>query len=100
MKKFLLSVACSVLFLVGCSHAPVQGLVYSDVQYADLATNNQSGSRMGEACAVSYFGLVAIGDATIETARRNGGVNMITSVDQKYKNYLVYQKSCTVVRGR
>jgi hypothetical protein len=88
--------------LQGCAHsAPVMGALYSDVDYASGATSNQSGNRVGESCATSYLGLVALGDASIETARRNGGVTLISAVDQKVWSLLgAYTKVCTVVRGR
>ena len=89
-----------LLILSGCAHAPVTGLLYSDVTYPSTATSNPTGNRIGESCASSILGLIAMGDASIETARRNGGINMITSIDEHYLNYFFYQKSCTVVRGR
>lgn len=87
--------------LAGCTHAPLVGGIYSDVASGVAATSNTSGNRVGEACANSWFWLVAMGDASIEAARRNGGITMISSVDQEDKNILfVYQQHCTTVRGR
>jgi hypothetical protein len=89
--------------LSGCAvaRAPVTGFWYSDVQSSTTATSNQAGNRVGEACAISYLGVVATGDASIETARRNGGITMVSSVDETAKSYLgVYAKFCTIVRGR
>lgn len=79
----------------------VQGLLYADIQDSVQATSNQTGNRVGEACASSILGLVAFGDATIESARRNGGITMISSVDEHMSNILgVYSKYCTIARGR
>ncbi len=88
----------------GCAglspRAPVPGVLFSDVAGPEAATSNQNGSRAGEACVKSILGLVATGDASIETARRNGGITMITSVDVSFANYLgVFSKYCTIVRG-
>lgn len=81
--------------------APVPGLFYSDTQAGLGATANQAGNRLGEACATSYLGLIAMGDASIEAARRNGGITMISSVDESFSSILgVYSKYCTQVRGR
>jgi hypothetical protein len=87
----------------GCAMArsPVTGFVYSNTQAGLGATSNQAGNRVGKACATSYLGAFASGDATIETARRNGGITLITSVDEESSSILgVYAEYCTVVRGR
>ena len=97
-RTFALSILA--LTMVGCAHGPVNGFLYSDITVPTGATSNPTGNRIGESCASSILGLVAMGDASIETARRNGGINMITSIDEHYLNYFFYQKSCTVVRGR
>lgn len=86
--------------LAGCA-TPLPGLIYSDTSGGKIATSNQSGNRVGEACATSILSLIATGDASIETARRNGGITMISSVDDKFNNILfLYSKYCVVVRGR
>jgi len=101
MKK-LISVFL-LLALSSCATSfrqPVAGFLYSDVLSSESVTSNQAGNRVGEACAQSYFGLIATGDASIETARRNGGITQISSVDGKTEGLLVYSKYCVIVRGR
>ena len=96
-------IASFSLILVSCaSLPPTPGILYSDVQYAQQSTSNQTGNRIGEACSTSILGLVAMGDSTIEAARRNGGITMISSVDRSHKSFLGfgYAKNCTIVRGR
>jgi hypothetical protein len=92
------------LLVSGCAsmRAPTYGVLYTDVHAGEGVTESQSGNRVGEACAMSILGLVAIGDASIEAARRNGAVTMITSVDAHYYSLLgfVYSKYCAIVRGR
>src|SRR3954453_3131501 len=76
---------------------PMPGLIYSDTSAGESTTGNSAGNRVGEACSQSYFGLVSPGDATVEAARRNGGITMISSVDETFKNYFFfYGKYCTV----
>lgn len=103
MQKRIAAALFCVLALSGCAVArtPVTGLWYSDVQGGVGATGNQTGNRVGESCAQSILGLAAFGDASIETARRNGGITMISSVDGRAEGILgVWAKYCTVVRGR
>jgi hypothetical protein len=81
--------------------SPLTGFAYTDLNAGMGATSNQAGNRVGEACGTSILGLVATGDATIETARRNGGITMISAIDEKFDSVLgVYSKYCVIVRGR
>jgi hypothetical protein len=77
------------------------GAWYSDVKAGLGATSHVGANLVGEACASSILGLVATGDASIETARRAGKINQILSVDEHITSVLgVYAKYCTVVRGK
>jgi len=103
MLKKSLSVL-ALVSLAACafpSKAPLMGAIYSDIHSGDGATSNPSGTKTGEACVSSILGVYAAGDASIETARRNGGITQITSVDNHTSNILgFYATHCTVVRGK
>jgi hypothetical protein len=93
----------SLAVLSSCATArqPVTGFWYSDTQSSVTATAAPAGNRVGEACVVSYLGAYAKGDATIETARRNGGIREVSSVDETATSILgIYAKYCTIVRGK
>jgi hypothetical protein len=101
MKALLALMA--LILVTGCATArsPVSGAWYSDVKSSVTATSNQTGNRAGQACASSILGLIATGDSSIEAARRAGGINLITSVDESAESILgLYAKHCTIVRGR
>jgi hypothetical protein len=93
----------SLVFFAGCATAgrsPLTGVWYTNVQ-AGLAATPQVGPKYGEACASSILGIIATGDASIETARRNGGIASIASVDEKMSGILgFYATHCTIVRGK
>jgi hypothetical protein len=76
------------------------GLLFDDTITPVTATASQPGNRIGEACATSIFGLISRGDASVETARRNGAITLISTVDESYSNVLGIGRLCTVVRGR
>jgi hypothetical protein len=57
------------------------------------------GKKTGEACSQHWAGVVALGDASIETAAKNGEITRIKSVDYYAKNQIVMGRFCTVVRG-
>ncbi len=87
----------------GCAMAlksPVTGFWYTGVTDGVAATP-QVAVKRGEACATSILGLIATGDASIEAARKNGGINSIASVDGKSTGILgLYASYCTIVHGK
>jgi hypothetical protein len=101
MRRIIL---CTLLFAAnGCASlkAPMPGLLFTHNDNGLVATANPAGNRVGEACLSSYLGLISLGDATIETARRNGGITTITSVDESTTSILFfYGKYCVTVRGK
>ena len=57
------------------------------------------GAKTGKACAQSWAGVVALGDASIEAAAKNGGITRVRSADYHAVNQIVMGKFCTIVRG-
>lgn len=92
-----------LIALSGCATAksPVTGFWYTDIYSSEAVTSNPAGNKIGEACNMSILGLIATGDSSIETARRNGGITTITSVDYRSNSIAgVYAKYCAIVRGK
>jgi hypothetical protein len=57
-------------------------------------------TKKGTAQAVSIFSLVAVGDASIDAAKANGGLKNIKYVDWKADNILgIYGTYTTIVYG-
>lgn len=107
LKKLASAAALGVvgIAMTGCLSVPVmppQGILFNDY-YAPLDFDQQEssvGMRSGEASTMSVLGLVAMGDASIDTAARNGGITTIHGADYHYFNVLgVYQTYTTIVRG-
>lgn len=91
----LLSAGCAVVA------SPVSGFLYTDVKGPVDSTDGAIGQKRGEACAISILGIVAVGDASIDTAKRNGGITEIQSVDHQSTSCLtLYGKFCTLVTGK
>lgn len=104
MKKlFAIVIAGALALLVsGCGSAafPVNGVLFTQAKGPVTATSNGSGSKEGRAECVSYLSLVALGDCSVETAAKNGGISQIKSVDSDVFNILgLYTKYTTVVKG-
>jgi hypothetical protein len=82
---------------------PGVGLLYSDVKSpmtTDFNKQDAPPTKTGKAMAENILGLIVVGDASVEAAAANGGIQKIQWVDYEYKNILgVYAKFTTVVHG-
>jgi hypothetical protein len=77
----------------------MQGLLYEN-QKTSLFETGISSKKEGVACAVSYLGLVALGDASISESQKNGKIEEISSIDLESFGFLgVYAKLCVVTKG-
>lgn len=84
----------------GCSVSPVQGAINVAKWDGPISNPTVSAQKNGEACAHSILGLVAFGDASIETAKRNAGIKKVATVDHRTLNvFYFYGGYCTVVYG-
>ncbi len=103
MKKFSVSVVLAsfvMMLMVGCAVVtPMNGSLYTDLK-GPLSIGTASGSdKTGEAKSTSIFG-VALGDSSISTAMRMGGITKVHHVDCHVKNILgIYAEYTTIVYG-
>lgn len=73
--------AAAVLVSCGAVKAPVSGGIYTDVKDGLAVTANAGSSKVGTATVTGYVGVIAIGDASIQTAAKQGGISRIHHVD-------------------
>ena len=100
----LLTLFFVAIFSSGCVTSPVQGVLYSDLKHSGLGTlaiNEQvKSTKEGKASCKGFLGLFAVGNCTIEEAKKNGQISKIGSVNYKTTSYLgIYTKYTTVVKG-
>ena len=90
-----------VFMLAGCQTvaSPVSGIFMQNVGIPLDAGTTSVGSKEGKACATSYFGFYAHGDASIKAAAAAGGITKIDTVDAEVTSLVVIGTWCTVVRG-
>lgn len=103
MKKTLTIVA-AVLLLASCgrTQSGVTGGLYTSWQdtIPGSINNSVAVSKRGEACATNILGVVALGNSSIEEAKKAGKIRNVAFADTNYLSILgVYQKGCTVVKG-
>ncbi len=91
MKKLLTSFALlAVVFFSGCATSFPRGDFYVGLKFPVAVTNNKlpENVKIGTAECKSVLGLVATGDASIQTACKNGGITVIHHVDWEVENIL------------
>jgi hypothetical protein len=105
MKKYI-SIALLSLFVVSCaqtSNGVNAGFIYNSWKDRDPISrvdNSIAASRSGQACVHNVLGLVATGDSSIDSAKKNGNITKVTHVDRNFMSVLgFYAEGCTVVYG-
>lgn len=101
VRTFLALALCSGM-LSGCAAgvAPVTGFIFTEVS-GPLAATTGAAARTGTATCQSILGAVALGDCSVDAAKKNGGITTVASVDYKTRSILgVYAEVTTVVRGK
>ena len=85
MKKVFMILCAAVVALVmtGCGAIGMVGAVYQNVTQPVTVTSNAIGHKVGTAKCMSILGIVALGDAGINEAAKNGGIKKISHVDCK-----------------
>lgn len=89
-KSMILVYAAALMLLAGCASPIPMGTIYTDVKLPVSATANvdTSNLKVGRSMCKSYVGLVTVGDASIEAAKKNGGIKKVVAVDWKAKSTL------------
>jgi hypothetical protein len=105
MKSVLTLVlaAGATVMLSGCAMAGpglVTGGLYSGYTIGS-SVGTGAGGKTGEACAMSILGIVALGDGSIDAAKKAGGITTVATVDHKSFGILsLYGNVCTIVTGQ
>ncbi len=96
----LSALAASVALLAGCASYAPQGIIYNGAKVGTAVNNGVPADKTGQACATSVLGLVATGDASIETAKINGGITNVATINYQVNNVLgLYGTYCVIVTG-
>jgi len=104
MRKLSLAVLglVGVLGVAGCGAVgPLPGILYTNTKFPSIASQSGPGSKVGTAMARSYLGMVAVGDASVDAACKNGGITKISTVDTRGTTILgFYSTWTTIVTGQ
>lgn len=97
--KTLIVAAGAAFMLSSCGAAvmtPAAGYLYTDVKAPLTATSNSGSGKVGSGEIASILGIVATGDASIESAAKSAGITKIHHVDYHTKNILGVYATWTV----
>ena len=97
----VLTILCvGLVFSTGCIQSPTgPGLIFMNVKGPLGPAGGTATPKKGEACARVLFHLFAWGDASIESAKRNGGITDVATVDHQSFNLIGFGSFCTHVYG-
>ncbi len=104
MKKLaaLLGLAAGMATMSGCAMAGpgmVYGTIYSGYTIGG-GVGAGTGNKVGSACAMSILGVIAVGDASIDAAKKDAGITNVANVDHESFGILgIYANVCTKVTG-
>ena len=100
MKKLLL-IAMLAVGLSGCAAVPSHlGMALVQIDKEGVTVADASARKMGRACGSNILGVVALGDLSIEKAKRSAGIQKVATVDKEVKSFFgVYSHVCTIVTG-
>ncbi|MDF2446360.1 MAG: uncharacterized protein K0S46_1596 [Moraxellaceae bacterium] len=103
MKLHQLAIATVAASLLGgCAvvASPTTGALYTKVQGPITTGTGTTSAKSGQACATNILGLIATGDASVDAAKKAGGISTVASVDHDSMSILgLYATFCTVVKG-
>ena len=101
MVRVLVVCVCVLsLVFAGCATYQPQGCLFNASKGSVGAAGPTGYAKVGKATSTSILGLVATGDASIETAAKNGGIKTIKFVDYEVNNILgIYGQYTTIVYG-
>lgn len=100
-KIFFIGTLLASSLFAGCAvvMSPMNGAIYTGVKW-DGAVGDAQDSKSGTTCAQNILGVVAIGDASINTAKGNGGIDKVAYVDHESTSILsTYSEYCVTAYG-
>lgn len=102
LLKLVAAIAVVAMLLPSCAlvKSPLSATVYTDVKAPVAVTGNAVSNKVGTSKAQSYLGVVAVGDASIDAAAKQGGITKIHHVDEHATNVLgVFARYEVIVYG-
>lgn len=95
-KNFTKLFLCLVTFIAVASASVANesptGFVFKEVIQAGGGSGGAANLKVGCSECTSYFGFVAIGDCSIQSAMKQGNITKLSHYDEEILNILGYKK--------
>ena len=89
MNKIIISTLLASAFaLTGCATSQPVGAIFTDINAPVTATSHPEANKTGTPTGMSYVAMVALGDCSVDAAKKNGNISRVSHVDQKSNNIL------------
>lgn len=99
MAMFLLA-SCVALFAAGCASNPFYGGVFTQVSlpvgHLHAPVDAVKSEKVGTGSCTNILGLIAVGDASLETVMKSAEITKIHHVDSSYMSFLFIFSQYTV----
>jgi hypothetical protein len=105
------SLGAAIFFGAACMPINSQGYpvgaIYSSTQApsvmdrVEVTGDNKPAPKTGRSCSTGILGVAAFGDASLDAAKKAGGITSVHSVEYEATAVLgiIYVTSCTIVHG-
>lgn len=104
MKKLLailaFGVVISMSMALNANAEGVVGIIFKEASEAGGGASSVVATKVGTSTAKSYFGIVALGDASITAAMREGKIKSLSHYDVETLNILGFKKVTTKAYGQ
>ncbi len=110
MKTLKLAIGggiAAVIFGCGVPYTYPSGSLYTGataphgMDRTETSGAGKSGDKHGESCVTGILGLVGFGDASLDAAKKAGGITELHSTELHYTSILgIYTQGCTEVHGK
>ena len=99
MKIKIIALLTPLLILTGCHHYFKE----TSAQYERMPIKSlKNPTKEGKACGSYFFPLSLLytkTDISVETARKNGDISEISTIEREESSVVGYRKICTIVKG-
>ncbi len=93
MKNKITAILLSLLVVTGCTTVRETAGQYERLPLKVTKTPE----KVGKSC--STYSMFTDNDLSVETARRNGNITEIVSIERETTTGFFFYKACTIVRG-
>lgn len=91
MRKLFLTLAV-IIFGTTCAHAEfLGGFIYSGMTTPGGGYTNVAATKQGTSTCKNVFFIVSVGDCSVRTAMKNGGIRTLAGYDVHRENVIGFQ---------